>query len=219
MKNQETKKSKKKVLLYYLILAACLLIIAAVTITVVFTVKGSKPGLSIDSTQTPPPDDGKKPDDGNGDDDGNGGQTSVDTSYLAPVKTVAVAHGYEFYHNETLDWYYLHQGFDFAGEAGDEVVAMQDGKVLEVMYETDASAVLFGGYLVIDHGNNVIATYKCIDIAEGIGRGSTIKRGQTIGKLAQASGTENFVGSHLHLEIAKNGELVDPNEYLEVTGK
>ena len=215
MKNQETKKSKKKVLLYYLILAACLLVIAAVTVTVIFTVKGSNPDLSIDSGQTPPPDDGddKNPDDG--DDD----QTSVDLGYYTPVKNITVANLYDFFHNETLDWYYLHEGIDFAGEAGDEVYAIKDGKVTAVVYETDPTAVLHGGYLVIDHGNGIEATYKFIDIADGIGRGSEIKRGQVLGKLSQATGTETFVGAHLHLEIRENGELADPETFLEIIDK
>ncbi len=213
MKNQETKKSKKKVLLYYLILAACLLVIAAVTVTVIFTVKGSNPNLNIDSGQNPP-------DDGNDKDpDDDEGPTSVDTGYFTPIKTITVANLYDFFHNETLGWYYLHEGIDFAGEVGEEVYAMKDGKVKEVVYDNDASAVLFGGYLVIDHGNGVEATYQFIDIADGIGRGSEIKRGQVIGKLSQATGTENFVGAHLHLEIRENGELADPETFLELIEK
>ncbi|MDE5943167.1 MAG: peptidoglycan DD-metalloendopeptidase family protein [Clostridia bacterium] len=213
MKNQETKKSKKKVLLYYLILAACLLIIAAVTITVIFTVKGSAPRLSVDSGQEQP-DDGENPPD-----DGDDEPTTVDTSFLAPVKTVSVANVFEFFHNETLDWYYLHEGFDFAGSIGDEVYAMQNGKVLEVVYDTDPASVLFSGYLVIDHGNNVVATYKFIDIADGIGRGSEITRGQLIGRLSPPTGTEAFADAHLHLEIREDGELVDPETFLEIIGK
>ncbi|MDE6868568.1 MAG: M23 family metallopeptidase [Clostridia bacterium] len=214
MKNQETKKSKKKVLLYYLILAACLLVIAAVTVTVIFTVKGTGPNPSIDSGQQTPDDSNKDPDDGEDD-----GPTSVDTSFFSPVKTVSVQNTFEFFCNETLGWYYLHEGFDFGGEVGDEVYAMQDGKVLEVVYETDPTAVLHGGYLVIDHGNNVVATYKFIDIADGIGRGSEITRGQVIGKLSPPTGTETFVGAHLHLEIKEDGELVDPETFLEIIGK
>lgn len=209
MRNQETKKSKKKVLLYYLILAACLLVIAAVTVTVIFTVNGPNHNPTIDSGQNQP-DDGKEPDDG---------QTSVDTSYLAPLKTVSVANTFELFHNETLGWYYRHEGYDFTGNVGDEVYAIQDGKVTQVVYDTDSSSVLYGGYLVIDHGNGVTATYKFIDVADGIGKGSEVKRGQTIGKLAQPTGTETFVGAHLHLEIEEDGETKDPETFLEITGK
>ncbi len=211
MKNQETKKSKKKVLLYYLILAACLLVIAAVTITVIFTVKGSTPDLSIDSGQEPPDNgDNKDPDDG---------PASADTSYLAPVKSVVIANVFDLFHNETLGWYYRHEGYDFSGNVGDEVYAMRDGKVTQVVYDTDSTSVLYGGYLVIDHGNGVTATYKFIDVADGIGRGSEIKRGQVIGTLAQPTGTETFVGAHLHLEIEEDGETKDPETFLEITGK
>ena len=214
MKNQETKKSKKKVLLYYLILAACLLIIAAVTITVIFTVKAPANNPSIDSGQNQPDDgDNKDPD------DGNGGQTSVDTSYLSPVKSVALANVFDLFHNETLGWYYRHEGYDFEGKVGDEVYAMQDGTVTKVEYSDSASSVLYGGYLTIDHGNGVISTYKFIDIAKGIGQGTEVKRGQVIGTIAQPSGTETFVGAHLHLEIEEDGETVDPETFLEIIGK
>ena len=214
MKNQETKKSKKKVLLYYLILAACLLIIAAVTITVIFTVKAPGHNPSIDSGQNQPDDgDNKDPD------DGDDGQTSVDTSYLSPVKSVVIANVFDLFHNETLDWYYRHEGYDFEGSVGDEVYAMQDGVVKKVTYSEDSAAVLYGGCLEIDHGNGVVATYKSIDIAPGIGQGEVIKRGQVIGTIAQPSGTETFVGAHLHLEIKEDGEIVDPETFLEIIGK
>ncbi|MDE7453974.1 MAG: M23 family metallopeptidase [Clostridia bacterium] len=216
MKNQETKKSKKKVLLYYLILAACLLVIAAVTVTVIFTVRGSDGNLSIDSGTEKPDDGNKDPDEGNKDPDD---PASVDTSYLAPVKAVALANEFDLIHNETLDWYYRHEGFDFAGNTGDEVVAMQDGTVKSVVYETDPSAVITGGYLEIDHGNGIVATYQFIDVAAGIGRGSVIKRGQILGKMSEELGTEKYVGAHLHLEIRENCELVDPQTFLEIIGK
>ena len=72
----------------------------------------------------------------------------------------------------------------------------------------------------IDHGNGVVATY--MHIHSGVNPGQEIKKGQRIGKLKNLEGVVDYTGrvntigdTHLHLEVEKDGVLVDPLPYLK----
>lgn len=240
MKDQENKKSKKKVLMYYLILAACLLVIAAVTVTVIFTVgrPSNKLGANTDQTETDKgdkkPDDGKNDDDNKGDDnkgdnssDDNKGDNSGDdnkddskptvtpSGFALPVTSASVSVSYEFAYDETLDRYCVHKGMDFEGTAGDNVYAIEGGTITNIV----VGSVLDGNYITITHDGGVTSTYKFIDVKEGLEIGAKVKRGDIIGTIASASGTEMSQGDHLHLEMTAGGKAVDPNNYLNIAEK
>ncbi len=214
--SQNNKKSKKKILLYYLILAACLLVIAAVTVTVVFAVNRSKgPDLTIDSGVNPPDDD-KDPDDGNKPDDK---PTVNPTEFVLPVENANVTVSYEFCENATIKNWSFHKGMDFAGKAGDKVCATLDGKVTKIVSQSSPAALLYGGYVTIEHANGITTTYKFIDVKDGLKEGDTVKRGDAIGTIAKASGIEMAQGEHLHFEVKVNGKYADPDVYLDIIEK
>lgn len=129
---------------------------------------------------------------------------------MMPLQTVAIANNYGFYHNKTLNNYYEHKGVDFTAEVGAQVLAVEDGKV-ESIYQGD---VLTGTEITVDHGDGVKTVYRFIDVAEGLSVGSTVKRGDCLGTVAEATGEEYKDGAHLHFEIKKDGKQVDPAAYL-----
>lgn len=99
----------------------------------------------------------------------------------------------------------FHPGMDFAAPVGTEIYATGDGTV----ERADATAQGYGNHVVIDHGFGYQTLYghmtKFI-----VKPGQKVKRGQLIG----------FVGStglstapHVHYEVHKNGELVNPINY------
>lgn len=211
----EGKKSKKKVLLYYLLLAASLLVIAAVTVTVVFTVGRKPSNLVSDGQHTENPDDGNG---GGGDvdpDDGKDKPTLNDGKYGLPLANANVSATFEFAYDGTLTRYAVHRGMDFKANAGDNVLAVMDGKVTKVV----TSHKLNENYVTITHNDGVIATYMYVNAREGLKEGATIKKGDVIGTVAAAGGFETTEGDHLHLEMHVNGRPVDPNTYLEITEK
>lgn len=233
MKEQENKKSKKKIIMYYLILAACLLVIAAVTVTVIFTV--GRPSNNINAgndnqvIEKPSGDDNKPSDDkpnddkpsddkpGNNDDENKDPSkpTDTNTGYTLPTSSASVAVNYEFAYDKTLDRYCVHQGMDFAGTAGDEVYAIESGTITNIV----VGSVLDGNYITVTHDGGVTSTYKFIDVKEGLEVGNKVKRGDVIGTIATASGTEMSQGDHLHLEMTANGKNADPNSYLNIAEK
>ena len=215
MAEKSTNPTKKKKLLSWLILAACLLIIAAITVGIIFAVKGNGRNFTGDIGQTQePPDDGgseNPPDDGNGEIQ----DTSSQYEFIAPVKEVNLIKCHEFNYDKTMDWYRLHQAMDFGAPAGTEVMAAVDGTVRSIV----KSDPLDYAVITIDHANGVTTVYKFIDPAENLEAGSKVSRGQVIGTVAAATGVENEDGDHLHFEVKKDGKLADPDEYLNITSK
>ena len=155
--------------------------------------------------------------------DPNGGNTDLDKpaegvdfeDFLLPVETVSVSNDYGFYHNQTLNNYYAHEGIDFVAEEGASVFAAQEGTV-ESVYTSD---LLSGTEITIDHGNGVKSVYRFVNPVEDLAVGDVVERGQVIASVSEATGDEYKEGAHLHFEVRVNGESVDPNGYLTLEEK
>ncbi|MCH5153543.1 MAG: M23 family metallopeptidase, partial [Clostridiales bacterium] len=73
-----------------------------------------------------------------------------------------------------------------------------------------------GDYVVIDHGDNVIATYASLQNVQ-VQAGQKLSQGDVIGEASISASAEYIDGAHVHLQIAVNGVDVDPTPY--VSGK
>lgn len=217
------KNNKKRLLTYYLILGACILLIAAVTVTVIFAVRGNDDSFEIDNGGGDVVDGGDQNDDDdnddvnddNDDDDEPSDDVSSAYEFIAPVAELDIINDYTFYYNKTLDCYHYHTGLDMAAEAGTQVLACVDGTVESIT----VGDILDGTKIVLSHADGVKTSYYFIDAAEGLEVGDTVKRGDVIGTVAEPVGSEYKEGAHLHFEVTKNGELADPNDYLDIAEK
>ena len=217
------KNNKKRLLTYYLILGACILLIAAVTVTVIFAVRGNDNSFEIDNGGGDVVDGGDQNDDDdnddvnddNDDDDEPSDDVSSAYEFIAPVAELDIINDYTFYYNKTLDCYHYHTGLDMAAEAGTQVLACVDGTVESIT----VGDILDGTKIVLSHADGVKTSYYFIDAAEGLEVGDTVKRGDVIGTVAEPVGSEYKEGAHLHFEVTKNGELADPNDYLDIAEK
>ena len=207
MNEQQPKPKNKKQLTYYLILGACILVIAAVALAVTLSLTLRRDDIQLDNDQT------QNDDDDGGDDDAT--DTSGDNTFGMPVTAANALNEYGFYHNTTLDKYYLHAGIDFAGEVGDEVFAALDGTVESIV--TDAR--LMGTTITLSHANGLKTTYTFVDALEGLETGDVVEKGDVIATVAEPMGQEYKDGAHLHFEVFLNGSVVDPDEYLDIDGK
>lgn len=99
-----------------------------------------------------------------------------------------------------------HVGIDFAAAEGTEVVAAAAGEVLSVYKDR-----YFGNVMIIDHLNEYATFYA--HLATAIYEpGAAVKKGETIGLV----GNTGFSSApHLHFEIMKNGENIDPETILK----
>ena len=207
--NQKSRAINKRTYLY-IALGVAALILALVVIVTSGALANRGNGQLKKPADIIVPDDGTH--DGDGDkqpDQGDKPVVSTPEEFLAPVAEVSAIHGYGFYHNQTLNNYYVHTGIDYAGEEGAEVYAAQSGTV-EAVYTSD---VLVGGRIVIDHGDGVKTVYEFVEAKEGLKAGDKVERGEVIATIAAATGNEYKDGAHLHFEVLENGKAVDPSKY------
>jgi hypothetical protein len=96
----------------------------------------------------------------------------------------------------------FHAGMDFTAKAGTPVYATGDGRVVFAEYATNG----YGLHIVIDHGYDYHTLYAHLSKLE-VRKGQKVKRGEVIGLIGN-SGLS--AGPHLHYEVHKGGEPVDP---------
>ena len=95
----------------------------------------------------------------------------------------------------------FHQGVDFAGREGNDVIAVASGVVTWAGPRFD-----FGVMVEINHGNGYVTRYA--HNAENlVSVGDTVKRGDLIARMGE---TGRATGPNLHFEVLQNGRRVDP---------
>jgi murein DD-endopeptidase MepM/ murein hydrolase activator NlpD len=108
------------------------------------------------------------------------------------------------------EWRY-HPGVDIETNAGALVQAAADGVVKEVI---DSAARNMGASIVIEHSGGYTTVYSNLSPASTVTEGKSVKAGDTIGAVGETAVAEQALPPHLHFEILKDGEPVDPTEYL-----
>jgi murein DD-endopeptidase MepM/ murein hydrolase activator NlpD len=101
----------------------------------------------------------------------------------------------------------FHAGIDLKGAPGDPIYATGDGIVSRCDF--------YGGYgnaVVIDHKSGYQSLYGHLS-GVNVTDGQQVKAGDIIGFLGS---TGRSTGPHLHYEIRKNGEDIDPEPFLNV---
>lgn len=97
-----------------------------------------------------------------------------------------------------------HTGIDLVAPTGTKIYATGDGVVRSAKFERG-----YGKAIVIDHGYQYKSMYAhCSEIF--VREGQKVKRGEVI---ASVGNTGVSTGSHLHYEIIKNGQKVNPINY------
>ena len=111
------------------------------------------------------------------------------------------------YNSALSDWR-THNGIDIAAEQGSSVCSIADGTIKEI------SSDEMGKYISIEHDKGFISKYRSLGSVESLNEGDAVNSGDVIGIVGKSSG-ENASQTHLHLELYKDGQLVNPSEYLE----
>lgn len=103
-------------------------------------------------------------------------------------------------------WGTIHRGLDIAAPTGTPIVASDSGKVTYAGYNNGGY-----GYMVkVSHGNGFETLYAHASQLY-VSVGDVVNAGDT---LAAVGSTGNSTGPHLHFEVIKNGEKVNPENYL-----
>jgi len=98
-----------------------------------------------------------------------------------------------------------HDGVDFAGKEGADVMSVGDGVVT---WSGKRSG--YGNLVEINHGNGYVTRYghnrkQLVEI------GDTVRKGQMI---ALMGSTGRSTGPHVHFEVLRNGKPVNPSRYI-----
>lgn len=99
----------------------------------------------------------------------------------------------------------FHKGIDFEADVGDPVLAVADGVV-----SFSGPRAGYGNTIEIDHGNGYVTRYAHNSHLERR-VGELIRAGQEV---AKAGSTGRSTGAHVHLEVWKNGQAVNPRNFL-----
>ena len=96
----------------------------------------------------------------------------------------------------------FHAGMDFASPVGTEIYATGDG----VVVRADADASGYGNHVRINHGYGYLTLYGHMSKIN-VRPGQKVHRGDVIGFVGN---TGKSVGPHLHYEVHKNGQPINP---------
>lgn len=100
----------------------------------------------------------------------------------------------------------LHQGLDFAGKPDSPIVATADGVVRHTGWVNG-----YGQAVLIDHGLGYSTLYAHTTGIK-VKAGDTVKRGQQIASMGSSG---RSTGTHLHYEVWKDGQPVNPRNYFK----
>ena len=124
---------------------------------------------------------------------------------IANKKLTAIASGFNFRIHPIYKVRHFHTGLDFAAPRGTEVYATGDGVVREVVSKAGG----YGLHVIINHGYEYQTLYAHMSRFK-VRVGDKVKRGDVIGYVGS---TGTSTAPHLHYEVIKNGEKVNPMNY------
>lgn len=107
--------------------------------------------------------------------------------------------------NDTLGQWMLHNGIDIKAIAGTVVSASESGTIAAV-YE-DA---MYGITIEISHPDGWTTRYSSLETMNLVETGQQISKGEVISSVGTSALAECNSGSHVHFELLKNGEYVEP---------
>lgn len=119
----------------------------------------------------------------------------------------------EMVKNKTTNDWRVHNGIDFGGAQGNDVIAIQNGRVAKVY-----SDPLWGNVVEIDHGKGLVARYCGLSDKNLPKVGDEVEQFDHIGTLGTVP-VEAADGAHLHFTVAINGKTVDPLEAMNKLGQ
>ena len=202
----------------YLVLSLCIL---AVGLSVAFMLI-NRPNESVDQGSnppvvTPPVDDTPSdpvvtPPDQN--EDVQPVQKPV--TFIVPVALTTAVNDYSdtMVWNSTLGRFSAHKAVDFFAPEGTSVFAVYDGTVKSV-----ETTMLNGTTITIDHGNGLYTVYNSLADGDMVTVGQTVSQGDEIGQVSVTNRQEQKDGAHLHFEVLENGQVIDPDKYLDIAEK
>ena len=113
-------------------------------------------------------------------------------------------------YSETLKEWITHNGVDIKADKASEVVAAYYGKVSAIKNDPR-----YGLTIIIEHKDGYKTVYANLLSAEYVVEGEEVTTGQVIGTIGNSANFEIADDYHLHFEVTKDEEYVDPLEVIK----
>ncbi len=135
-----------------------------------------------------------------------------DPSFIKPVEGEIIKEYSKenLIYSETLKEWTTHTGVDIQAELTTVVKAASEGTVKSIKNDPR-----YGLTVIIEHVNGFETRYSNLLTAEFVKVGEKVTSGQTIGTVGNTASFEVLDKSHIHFEILKNSEYLDPTSYIK----
>ena len=113
-------------------------------------------------------------------------------------------------YSETLKEWITHTAVDIKADKTSVIKSSADGIVKSIVNDPR-----YGLTVIIEHDDGYETVYSNLLTAEFVVEGEEVSQGQTIGTAENTASFESSMDCHLHFELLKDGEYLDPTIYLK----
>ena len=113
-------------------------------------------------------------------------------------------------YSNTLEEWITHNGVDILGDEAMPVKAVESGVIESVKMDPR-----YGNTIIIKHNDEYKSIYSNLSTTELAYVGKKVEKGEIIAGIGKGFGFESKEKPHIHLEILKNGECVNPIELIK----
>ena len=112
-------------------------------------------------------------------------------------------------YSKTIDSWITHSGLDLKAEEGSPVRAALDGVVSETINDAQ-----WGLTIVLDHGDGIYTRYSNLSTLDLVSKNQKLKKGDVISGVGKTALSEIAEEPHLHFELMRDKNNIDPKNYL-----
>lgn len=113
-------------------------------------------------------------------------------------------------YSKTLQKWITHDGVDVSGNIGQNVLAIEKGKVIDVYDDS-----FFGKTVKIEHIKGYVSVYSNLSEEVYVNVGQSVIKGQKIGKIGNTTIGEHLDDPHIHFMLYLGDNLVNPTYIIE----
>lgn len=137
----------------------------------------------------------------------------IEPKFESPIESSDISREFakeNLVYSETLKEWITHLGIDIKAEKATVVKAAEAGTVKSIKNDPR-----YGLTVIIEHSKGYTTVYANLLTTEFVSEGEKVEKGQTIGTVGDTAVYEVVDDSHLHFEIIKDSENVNPLDYIK----
>ena len=113
-------------------------------------------------------------------------------------------------YSETLQEWVIHKGIDIKAPRTTVVKASEEGKITSIKNDPR-----YGLSVIVEHRNGFQTVYSNLLTSEFVVEGEKVEKGQSLGTVGNTAAFEIADEPHLHFEMLKDNENIDPKLILK----